>query len=126
MRISDWSSDVCSSDLSLIAFTCSSSSSSMRATGMPDWMVRMTVSTAPARESKEHTAASLASGMPSSLRCTSSDEPPSSLQSLLPLSYPFFFLKTPPPTPPYPPTSHHHPHPSHHSTHPRHHTIRSS
>ena len=36
----------------------------MRATGMPDWMVRMVVSTAPARVSKGHTAADIASGIP--------------------------------------------------------------
>ena len=41
-----------------------SSSSSIRATGTPHWMVWMTVSTAPASDSNEHTAADIASGMP--------------------------------------------------------------
>ena len=36
----------------------------MRATGMPDWMVAITVSTAPARWPNEQTAAEIASGMP--------------------------------------------------------------
>ena len=36
----------------------------MRATGMPDWMVRMTVLTAPSSVSNEDTAADIASGMP--------------------------------------------------------------
>ena len=36
----------------------------MRATGMPDWMVWITVSTAPSRVSKLQTAAEIACGMP--------------------------------------------------------------
>ena len=36
----------------------------MRAIGTPDWMVVITESTAPARSSKEQTAAAMASGMP--------------------------------------------------------------
>ena len=50
---------------------CTSSSSSMRATGMPDWMVAITVSTAPARSRNGQTAADTASGMPCSRSCSS-------------------------------------------------------
>ena len=42
----------------------SSSSSSMRATGTPDWMARMTVLTASSMVANGHTAAEIASGMP--------------------------------------------------------------
>ena len=36
----------------------------MRATGISDWIVAITVSTAPARSANEQTAADIASGMP--------------------------------------------------------------
>ena len=41
-----------------------SSSNSIRATGIPSWMVVMTVCTAPASESNEQIAAETASGSP--------------------------------------------------------------
>ena len=43
----------------------------MRATGMPDWMVGITVSTASSRVSKLQTAAEIASGTPCSRSVTS-------------------------------------------------------
>ena len=44
--------------------TVSRSISSMRATGMPDWMVWITVLTAPSRLSKAQVAETIDSGMP--------------------------------------------------------------
>jgi hypothetical protein len=44
--------------------TVSVSISSMRATGMPDWMVWITVLTAPSSESKAQVADTIDSGMP--------------------------------------------------------------
>ena len=44
-------------------FMVRASSSSTRATGMPYWMMPMTVSTAPSMVSKVQTAAEIASGM---------------------------------------------------------------
>ena len=46
----------------LIASICTSSSSSMRATGTPSWIVAITVSTAPFIESNAQIAAATASG----------------------------------------------------------------
>jgi hypothetical protein len=46
----------------LTASTIASSSSSMRATGMPAWMIAAAVSTAPAMLANEQTAAEVASG----------------------------------------------------------------
>ena len=43
---------------------CSSSSSSIRATGMPAWMVAITAWTAASTSGKLHTAADIASGTP--------------------------------------------------------------
>ena len=43
---------------------CTSSSSSMRATGMPDWMVAITAWTASSTPGKAQTAAEIASGTP--------------------------------------------------------------
>ena len=50
---------------------CSSSSSSMRATGMPAWMVAITACTASSTLAKLQTAAEIASGTPYSLTVTS-------------------------------------------------------
>ena len=44
--------------------TVSASISSMRATGMPDWMVWITVLTAPSSASKAQVAETIDSGMP--------------------------------------------------------------
>ena len=46
------------------AAICTSSSSSMRATGIPDWIVRITLLTASARVGNWQTADVIASGMP--------------------------------------------------------------
>ena len=53
------------------AAICTSSSNSMRATGMPDCSTAMAVSTAPRRVGNWHAAAEIASGMPCSRSCTS-------------------------------------------------------
>ncbi len=47
----------------LMAFSDSASSSSMRATGTPSWMVWITVCTAESMSGKVHTAAEMASGI---------------------------------------------------------------
>ena len=49
-----------------MASICTSSTNSTRAIGMPIWMVKITVLTAPFIESNEQTAADIASGMPCS------------------------------------------------------------
>jgi hypothetical protein len=54
-----------------MASTMAASSSSTRATGMPDWMTAAAVSTAPAMEAKEQTAAETASGTRCSRSVTS-------------------------------------------------------
>ena len=51
--------------------TCTSSSSSMRATGMPDWMVTMAASQAASTEGNGQTPAEIASGMPCSFSVSS-------------------------------------------------------
>ena len=50
---------------------CTSSSNSIRATGIPDWMVRMTVFTASSNDGYWQTADVIDSGMPYSRRWTS-------------------------------------------------------
>ena len=54
-----------------MASICASSSSSIRATGTPLWIVWITVSTAAAIVGKAQTAAEIASGMPYSRTVTS-------------------------------------------------------
>ena len=54
-----------------MASICASSSSSIRATGTPSWIVAMTVSTAPLIDSNEQTAAETASGSGCSRSVTS-------------------------------------------------------
>ena len=52
----------------LTARTCSASSSSMRATGMPDWIVRIVARQHASTEGNGHTPPAIASGMPASLQ----------------------------------------------------------
>ena len=52
------------SNIGSVRRPCRSSISSMRATGMPDWMVWITVLTAPSSESKAQVAETIDSGMP--------------------------------------------------------------
>src|SRR3546814_9481221 len=103
MRISDWSSDVCSSDLGAPPVSRSCAGAHSGATASPakrraqvrsciDKRRARGVSTAVAVA--DRIAALAAEGAPRHLRTRRSEEHTSELQSLLPISYAVFCFKT--------------------------------
>src|SRR3546814_3896772 len=96
MRISDWSSDVCSSDLAIILFGFQGPTAARM--GKPELvdlfrLMRATKSLADQSDYLEYAALTFDLGLPSETKTVQSEEHTSELQSLMRISYAVFCLK---------------------------------